>query len=131
MPKLELGHHESTGLSGNEHKLAIARQDIDIDTSTAILAGFDYMVGNELLHFSYDAFDQQNFADTANACLALRSGVSGVPSSVMWNAYTADGELLRLDLTPEDFLALYINGALTHKASCMAVGGAQKEALSA
>ena len=42
---------------------------IDAETSAAIASGFDYAVGGVTYHFSYDTFDQQNFADTANVCL--------------------------------------------------------------
>lgn len=103
---------------------------IDAETSAAILAGFDYPVNGQTLHFNYDAFDQQNFADTANACLLAKSGVAGLPTSVTWNAYkTGTGELVRLTLTAEQFLALYTGGALAHKAACMEAGGAKKAAL--
>ena len=70
---------------------------IDEDTSAAILAGFDYAVNGVTYHFSYDAFDQQNFADTANVCIMKQAGMPGLPDSVMWNAYTVpDDELVRL-----------------------------------
>lgn len=129
MPRTETGQHEISGLSGAEHDKAAARAAIDAETSAAILAGFDYEVDGESLHFSYDAFDQQNFSDTANACLMLKSGAQGLPESVTWNAYRADGELVRLVLTADAFLALYAGGALAHKAARMAEGGAKKEAL--
>ena len=38
-------------------------------------------------HFSYDSFDQQNFADTANVALLAQMGGKGLPESVAWNAY--------------------------------------------
>lgn len=131
MPKNERGQNEATGLSGAEHAKAMARAAIDAETSAAILAGFDYAVAGETLHFSYDSFDQQNFSDTANACLMLKAGAAGLPESVDWNAYRVDGELVRLTLTADDFLGLYAGGALAHKAACMAEGGARKEALEA
>ena len=129
MPRQEQGIHETTGLSGAEHAKAMARAAIDAETSVAILAGFDYEVAGETLHFSYDSFDQQNFSDTANACLMLKAGAQGLPDAVEWNAYRADGELVRLTLTADEFLALYAGGALAHKAVCMAEGGAKKAAL--
>lgn len=129
MPRTENGQHEATGLSGAEHAKAMARAAIDAETSVAILEGFDYAVAGETLHFSYDSFDQQNFSDTANACLMLKAGAVGLPESVEWNAYRADGELVRLTLTADEFLALYAGGALAHKAACMAAGGARKAAL--
>lgn len=105
------------------------RTRIDAETSKAILNGFDYTVDGENLHFSYDAFDQQNFADTANACLMLKSGAPGLPEAVVWNAYRTNGELVRLNLTADAFLTLYTAGALAHKAACMAAGGQRKAAL--
>lgn len=136
MPRTERGQHETTGLSGAEHVRADARAAIDAETSADILAGFDYAIDPgtgtpETLHFSYDAFDQQNFSDTANACLMLKAGAQGLPESVTWNAYRPDGELVRLTLSADAFLALYVGGALAHKAACMATGGAKKKALEA
>lgn len=118
MPRIETGQDKET-----------MRARIDAETSAAILAGFDYMVDGEVLHFSYDAFDQQNFADTANACLLQKSGASGLPESVTWNAYRANGELVQLALSSDAFLMLYTAGALAHKAACMADGGQRKAAL--
>ena len=53
----------------------------------------------------------------------------GLPRSVTWNAYRADGTLVRLELTADEFLALYAGGALAHKAACMEQGGAKKAEL--
>ena len=74
-------------------------------------------------------FDQQNFADTANACLLAKSGVPGLPTSVTWNAYREDGSLVRLTLDADQFLALYTAGALAHKSACMEQGGQEKAAI--
>lgn len=106
---------------------------IDEQTSAAILAGFDYAVDKgDTLHFSYDAFDQQNFADTANACLMLKAGAQGLPNSVTWNAYRGEArELTRLTLTTDQFLSLYAGGALAHKAVQMEEGGRRKQAVEA
>ena len=113
---------------------------IDAETSSAILAGFDYEIdtgtGTETLHFSYDAFDQQNFADSANVAIMAQSGAKGLPASVTWNAYRdwtpeKGGELVRLTLDPAAFLALYTGGALTHKAAKMEAGGRRKAAVEA
>ena len=114
---------------------------IDAQTSSAITAGFEYEIDPgtgtaESLHFSYDSFDQQNFADSANVAALTISGVEGLPSSVTWNAYrnyTADtgGELVRLTLDPTAFLALYTGGALAHKAAKMEEGGRRKAAVEA
>lgn len=48
---------------------AVEKAQIDVETSSAILAGFDYAVDGVTYHFSYDAFDRQYFADTANTCI--------------------------------------------------------------
>lgn len=103
---------------------------VDEATSAAILAGFDYQINGQALHFSYDSFDQQNFADSANVASRALSGEAGLPQSVTWNAYQ-NGSLVRLDLGPADFLALYTKGALGHKASCMEAGGQKKAAIAA
>ena len=105
---------------------------IDAETSAAILAGFDYPVDGVTYHFSYDAFDQQNFADTANVCIMKQSGAQGLPDSVMWNAYTVpDGELVRLTFDAPGFLALYADGAMKHKNGTMQRGGERKAAVEA
>ena len=106
---------------------------IDAETSAAILAGFEYVVEGVPYHFSYDAFDQQNFADTANVALLAHMGGTGLPESVNWNAYknwqNGTGELVRLTFTAATFLSLYTGGAVAHKAARMAEGGARKAAL--
>ena len=105
---------------------------IDEDTSAAILAGFDYAVNGVTYHFSYDAFDQQNFADTANVCIMKQAGMPGLPDSVMWNAYTVpDNELERLTFDAPGFLALYAGGAMKHKNGTMQRGGERKAAVEA
>lgn len=124
-----------------------ARYQIDQETSGAILAGFDYAVDigtgtPETLHFSYDSYDQQNFADTANMALlnlampASLDGSTTLPTSVTWNAYRnytseTGGELVRLVLNALSFLDLYTNGALAHKALKMEIGGQKKAAVEA
>lgn len=124
-----------------EEVKADAVKKVDNATSAAILAGFDYEtdLGTgviETLHFSYDSFDQQNFADSANVVTLAMSGVEGLPESVTWNAYRnwtteSGGELVRLTLTPATFLELYTVGALTHKSTQMEIGGARKKAVEA
>jgi len=109
---------------------------IDSATSAAILAGFEYTIDGESLHFSYLHDDQQNFSDTVNACLLAQSGVEGLPQSVTWNGWrnhTAEdkGELVRLTLDVPAFLALYTAGALVHKATQMEIGGQRKAAVEA
>lgn len=117
-----------------EEVKALALKQIDENTSARILAGFAFQPDGQdaPLHFSYDLFDQQNFADAANAALLVQAGTQGVPESVAWNAYRRDsGELVRLTLTPTQFLTLYVAGALAHKATCMEAGGAKKAAVEA
>ena len=105
---------------------------IDAETSAAILAGFDYAVYGVTYHFSYDAFDQQNFADTANVCIMKQAGMPGLTDSVMWNAYTVPGgDLERLTFDASDFLALYAGGAMKHKNGTMQRGGERKAAVEA
>lgn len=105
---------------------------IDAETSAAILAGFDYAVDGVTYHFSYDAFDQQNFADTANVCIMKQAGMPGLTDSVMWNAYTVpDNELERLTFDAPGFLALYAGGAMKHKNGTMQRGGERKAAVEA
>lgn len=114
---------------------------IDAETSAAIMAGFaceatppDTNVP-ELLHFSYDEFDQQNFADAALSMQLATAAGGGIPTSTPWNAYrnhTADskGELVILHLTAQTFLPIYA-AALNHKAAKMAEGGQRKAAVAA
>ena len=102
---------------------------IDAETSAAIASGFDYAVGGVTYHFSYDTFDQQNFADTANVCLMKQSGMPGLPDSVTWNAYTPGGELERLTFDASGFLALY--AGMKHKNGTMQRGGERKAAVEA
>jgi hypothetical protein len=114
---------------------------VDAATSSAILAGFDYEIdaggGAEVLHFSYDSFDQQNFSDTFNG-VAMKKlmGVEELPETIEWNGWRghnaeSKGELVRLTLDVPTFLALYTGGALVHKAVQMEIGGRRKEAINA
>lgn len=114
-------------------ELKIAKKArIDAETSAAIAAGFDYAVDGVTYHFSYDSFDQQNFADTANVCIMKQAGMPGLPDSVMWNAYTVpDNELERLTFDAPGFLALYAGGAMKHKNGTMQRGGERKAAVEA
>lgn len=105
---------------------------IDAEISAAILSGFDYAEDGVTYHFSYDAFDQQNFVDTANVCLMKQAGMPGLPDSVMWNAYTVPGgELVRLTFDASGFLSLYTGGAMKHKNETMQRGGERKAAVEA
>lgn len=111
--------------------------EIDAETSAAICAGFDYSIDGQMLHFSYDTIDQQNFADTANASTLAKLGVPGIPNSITWNGWQATQDasgaeqrsLVRLTLTPDSFLTLYMDGALRHKAIQMENGGQRKAAV--
>lgn len=114
---------------------ATALSHIDAATSSAILAGFEYTIDNEKLHFSYDSFDQQNFADTANGALLALQNVEGIPTTVTWNGYRnhtkeQKGELVRLTLNIPKFLDLYVKGALAHKDTQMELGGKRKAIIS-
>lgn len=112
---------------------------IDAETSAAILAGFICEATPpdtgrpELLHFSYDEFDQQNFADAALSMQLAAAAGGAIPTSTPWNAYrnhTTDnkGELVILHLTAETFVPIYA-AALQHKAAQMALGGQRKAAV--
>lgn len=104
-------------------------KQIDQETSNAILSGFAYTIDNIKYHFSYDSFDQQNFADTANMCQLALSGTEGLPTSVTWNSYLEDGTLVQQVFDANQFLELYVKGAMTHKATQMSIGGQRKAAL--
>ena len=114
---------------------------IDAETSSAIMAGFECDATPpdtgtpELLHFSYDEFDQQNFADAAVSMQLATASDGVIPTTTPWNAYrnhTADskGDLVILQLTAETFLPIYA-AALNHKATKMAEGGQRKAAVAA
>ena len=110
---------------------ATKKAQIDAETSAAILAGFDYAVDGVTYHFSYALDDQQNFSDTANVCLMKQAGMPGLPDSVTWNAYTPDGDMVRLTFDASGFLALYAGGAMKHKNGTMQRGGERKAAVEA
>lgn len=122
-------------LQRKEQKVA----QIDAQTSSTIMAGFECEATPpdtntpELLHFSYDSFDQQNFADAAVSMQLATASDGGIPTTTSWNAYrnhTADskGDLVILQLTAETFLPIYA-AALNHKATKMAEGGQRKAAV--
>ena len=104
-------------------------KQIDNEASNAITSGFDYIINNTKYHFSYDSFDQQNFADTANMCQLALSGTEGLPTSVTWNSYLEDGTLVQQEFDANSFLKLYTSGAIAHKATQMAIGGQRKAAV--
>ena len=121
-------------LSQEKEKLIV---NVDNDTSSKISTGFFCEVTPpdtnepELLFFSYDSFDQQNFADAAIVILNSLQTRSADTLKQSWNAYrnhTDDykGDLVVLDLTPATFLPIY-QAACTHKATVMTEGSALKE----
>ena len=128
----EVVQDESAKTATLEELKTAKKARIDAETSAAIASGFDYAVDGVTYHFSYDAFDQQNFADTANVCIMKQAGMPGLPDSVMWNAYTVpDNELARLTFDAPGFLALYAGGAMKHKNGTMQRGGERKAAVEA
>lgn len=104
-------------------------KQIDQETSNTILSGFDYIINNIKYHFNYDSFDQQNFADTANMCQLVLSGAEGLPTSVTWNSYLDDNTLVQQVFNANEFLELYVKGAMVHKATQMSIGGQRKAAV--
>ena len=126
--------HLNPEISLEQAKVKKLRQ-IDAETSAAILAGFDYEVDGEILHFAYDTHDQQNFADTANMVNFSLKGIPGVLESIPWNGWKIEKDetgmevsrsLVRIDLDANAFLALYMQGAMMHKAGLMELGGQRK-----
>lgn len=110
---------------------------VDAMTSSKISSGFfcDATPPDtnepESLFFSYDSFDQQNFADAAIVILNSLQTQSADTLKQSWNAYrnhTDDykGDLIVLDLTPATFLPIY-QAACTHKATVMTGGSILKE----
>lgn len=111
-----------------ECKIAKVLQ-IDQETSSNILAGFDYSINGTSYHFSYDTIDQQNFVDTVSMCQLSLLDTSGVPATITWNSYLADGTLVQHQFDAKTFIDLYVNGAMKHKATQMTLGGQRKLAV--
>lgn len=111
--------------------LAIAK--INAAVSKKILAGFDYTYAptSEVLHFSYDNHDQQNFAAQAVACQTARASLEEQPaaSEIMWTARKQDGTHIAFSMDNAAFLELYNKGAQAHKASVLAEGRELKGAV--
>lgn len=104
-------------------------KQIDKETSESILSGFTYTIKDKERFFSYDSFDQQNFADAANTALLsqMQSNVKTIPTNVNWNSYVGEEkELEIITLDASEFLDLYVNGALVHKNTKMQIGGQRK-----
>ena len=88
-----------------------------------------YTIKDKERFFSYDSFDQQNFADAANTALLsqMQSNVKTIPTNVNWNSYIGEEkELEIITLDASEFLDLYVNGALVHKNTKMQIGGQRK-----
>lgn len=62
-----------------EERRAVIIDMINTATSARITKGFSCPIQEQTLHFSYDLNDQQNFADTANVAMMLKSGAPGLP----------------------------------------------------
>ena len=127
----EVVQDESAKTPTLEELKTAKKAQIDAETSAAIASGFDYAVGGVTYHFSYALDDQQNFSDTANVCIMKQAGMPGLPDSVTWNAYTPDGDMVRLTFDAPGFLALYTDGAMKHKNGTMQRGGERKAAVEA
>ena len=97
-----------------------AIEKIDNDTSQKILSGFSYEIDSEIFHFSYDMYDQQNFSDYANMILSGNN-----ISSIYVNAYK-DSEVTQFEFENDQFMDLYINGALKHKMQTIEDGKTRK-----
>lgn len=94
-----------------------------------IIAGFWYIVKGQRLHFSYDTFDQQNFADTSNASIVMTMSGTSLPAQ-NWNGYIdiEHKNMVVLSLNFNEFQDLYIQGALiSHKARLMEKAKTLKE----
>lgn len=94
---------------------------INTETSAKILTGFTY----KGYKYSYDRDDQQNFADTA--VIAQQCVAQGTSRLVNWNSYNTAGGLVVQTFTPTEFLDVYLNGALTHKQTCMLQATTRKD----
>ena len=110
---------------------------VDKTTREAILAGFNkectVLDEQVTLHFSYDEFDQCNFTDSSSAAYLI--GLFGdklpsnIPTSVDWNAYTTDTDILVvLHFTAEEFLELY-KYAVRNKQSLLDKGNVLKASI--
>lgn len=116
---------------------AEAISKIDAYTQSDILAGFDYLMDGEVLHFSYQYEDQQNFSDTFNGvAMRVLMGITELPDAIEWNGWrnhTGDykGDMVRFVLDVDAFLSLYTRGALAHKSYHMGIHGERKKAIEA
>ena len=104
-----------------DEQKAYTRKKLDEIVETKIASGFVCSVGGNVYKFSYTHFDQQNFADIANACILAKMGMEELPIHFEWKAYdiNAGNKLNVLTLIPEAFLKVYTE-ALKHKMTHMA-----------
>ena len=111
-------------------ELAMKISQIDMETSSAITGGSSITrSGARSCASPTIALTSRTLPTRPTPASLVKSGLPGLPQSVTWNAYRADGTLVRLELTADEFLALYAGGALAHKAACMEQGGAKKAEL--
>ena len=112
--------------------------ELNNETSVAILYGFDYTVNEQVLHISYDRDDQQNFSDMAETIGLVKLGLP-VPldSTIEWNGWKlikgsggsiVSKQLVKIPLTHDEFLQLFLT-ALAFKNEQMAKGTRRKEAV--
>ena len=112
--------------------------EINNETSAAILYGFDYIVNEQILHISYDRDDQQNFSDMAEVIGLVRLGLPiPLDSTIEWNGWKiikgsggsiVSKQLVKIPLTHDEFLQLYLT-ALAFKNEQMAEGTRRKKAV--
>ena len=94
---------------------------INEDTSKSINSGFEYEIKGDLLHFSYDVYDQINYADVCNV-------LESIPNTeITWHGYTLDGNRVELVFNNKDFLDLYYHGALISKSNKIQQGNRRKK----
>ena len=62
-------------------------------------------------------------------CQLALSGEKGLPTSVTWNSYLEDNTLVQQVFNANEFLELYVKGAMVHKATQMTIGGQRKAAV--
>ena len=102
-------------------------------TNAAIIAGFFFSFNGEELRFSYDVYDQQNFADTANWILLNMLNKQETDCLfILWNGWRKSGnekgESVRLELSAEQFVTLY-KEALAHKTKHLELAAQRKKAV--
>lgn len=109
---------------------------INDETSDAITGGFSFTFNSELLQFSYDECDQQNFADTANSVLLNSLNKQEACFPILWKGWRKSaeaqeqgkGEYVQLELSGEQFIELY-KEALAHKTRLLALASQRKIAV--